>query len=234
MSGSAATSGPIRRSPLDSWYRSAGRGTRIVADMQLPEAWLSPQPKTAALGLADFSWRRRLGCKGPTAEAWLAAQGFRIPADANSATLDERGVLVARLATSEFLVEAVDGGGAAVAEARHGLAAALRPLTVYPVERQDFVVEVSGSPTNALLRQICNVDFEPLLGHAATTSALLLTSMAGVGVVAWPRAGAAGPAVTLWSDPSLAEYFWTTLLEVAADLKGGVAIALPGATGESQ
>jgi len=153
MSERTATSVPTRRSPLDAWYRTAGRGTQLVETMQLPVAWASPQPRTPAVRLVDLSWRQRLGCKGPTAEAWLGAQGFRVPAAANSAALDSQGVLVARLATSEFLVEAVHGGAAAVTAARRSLASAERPSTVYPVERQDFVIELAGAGTNALLRQ---------------------------------------------------------------------------------
>jgi len=84
----------------------------------------------------------------------------------------------------------------------------------------------------ALLRQICSVDFEPLFAAAPQNeSAIVLTSMVGVSVVAWPQAGARGASLTLWSDPSYAEYFWTTLLEVGGELAGGVAVMTPAAGG---
>jgi sarcosine oxidase gamma subunit len=164
---------------------------------------------------ADISDRPRFGCKGPGAESWLAAQACRVPAAANSATLDGDGVLVARLATSEFLVDAVEGGDRRVAAMRAGLADLPRPRQVYPVLRQDQVMTISGTGLAGLLRQTCGVDFAPLLEMAAAAvGPVVLTSMIGVGVVAWPRRRADSPAVTLWCEPSYAHYFWNTLIEV--------------------
>jgi sarcosine oxidase subunit gamma len=179
------------------------------------------------LTLSDLSRRRRFGCKGPGAEDWLTRAGFRVPPGANSAAL-EAGVLVARLATSEFLVEAVAGAGPAVEAARAALGAAERPAAVYPVARQDRVVRIRGPATLALLRQICSVDFEPLLGkRAGVADVVVLTNMIGVGVVAWPQPDASEPALTLWIDPSYAHYFWTTLQDIGRELEGGVGIDEP-------
>jgi sarcosine oxidase subunit gamma len=164
---------------------------------------------------ADHSARPRFGCKGPGAGNWLAAQGCRVPTGPNSATLDADGVFVARLATSEFLIEAVEGGGGRVAAVRAGLADCARPRDVYPVPRQDQVLTISGTGLQGLLRQTCSVDFIPLLESAATADGpVVLTSIIGVGVVAWPRRLAGSPAVTLWCEPSYAHYFWNTLIEV--------------------
>jgi hypothetical protein len=75
-----------------------------------------------------------------------------------------------------------------------------------------------------LLRQICSVDYAPLLAPAVTERAggehdepVLLTSMMGVGVLAWPRRLASGPAVTAWCEPSYGHYFWNTLLEIGRE-----------------
>jgi sarcosine oxidase subunit alpha len=205
-----------RRSPLEAALASAAPAR--------PEA-------NALLWLEDLSPRERFGCKGPGAEAWLAAAGLTVPRAPNSAQVDASGVLVARLAAAEFLVEAVaavaavEGGAARVAAAREQLGSAVRPAEVYPVARADLVIGISGARLNLLLRQICSVDFAPLLeSRAATPGAITLTSMIGVSVVAWVRAGGDGEAVlTLWVDPSFAHYFWTTLLEVGGDL-GAVAV----------
>jgi sarcosine oxidase gamma subunit len=169
----------------------------------------------AILRLDDLSDTRRFGCKGPGAEPWLAAAGYSVPREPNSAAVDASGILVARLATSEFLVEAVDGGGERVESTSRQLGASSRPANVYPVARQDMVVGVQGAGIQTLLRQICSVDFVPLFessGRAAGPVAL--TSMVGVGVVAWPRRTDSGPTLRVWIDPSFAHYFWTTLLEV--------------------
>jgi sarcosine oxidase gamma subunit len=172
----------------------------------------------ALLRLDDLSERPRFGCKGPGAEAWLAGAGYRVPSGANSALVDERGVLVARLATSEFLIEALEGGGGSqqVDLSRHHLATAVRPRNVYPVAREDLVIGIQGAGLPVLLRQICSVDFVPWFESAALDAgAVVLTSMIGVSVVAWPRPLEGGArTLTLWSDPSFAHYFWTTLLEV--------------------
>jgi sarcosine oxidase gamma subunit len=175
----------------------------------------------APVQFEDGSARPRCGCKGPGAEVWLRSLGLRVPAASNSALLDIDGVLVARLASSEFLLEATQPAAAAglarLAAARAQLAGRTQPRDVYPVARQDTVMTIGGPGLNALLRQVCSVDFAPRLDVAADTEEqpVLLTSMIGVGVVAWPRRVAGGAAVTLWCDPSYAHYFWNTLLEVA-------------------
>jgi sarcosine oxidase gamma subunit len=168
-----------------------------------------------SVDFADHSARPRFGCKGPGAGSWLAAQGRRLPLAPNSATLDADGVLVAKLGSSEYLIEAVAGGGEPVAAMRAGCADRARPRDVYPVAREDRVLTISGSGLQVLLRQTCSVDFAPLLEAAgAANGPLVLTSMVGVGVVAWPRRLAGSPAVTLWCEPSYAHYFWETLLDI--------------------
>ena len=171
---------------------------------------------TAALRFDDLTARRRFGCKGPAAEVWLREQGFDVPPGANSGRIDRNKVLVARLATSEFLIEDVDGGGESLQSAWRTLEPAAAPAGVYPVLRQDFVVRISGADTRALLRQICNVDFEPLFAdyRAAADSAVVLTSMAGLGVVAWPVRAGDLDSITLWMDPSFAHYFRSTLRSI--------------------
>ena len=172
------------------------------------------------LRLEDLSPRERFGCKGPGAEAWLAAAGFTVPPAPNSAQVDASGVLVARLAASEFLIEAIEGGDERVVAARGHLGSTGRPAEVYPVARADLVIGLSGGHLEGLLRQICSVDFAPLLeSRAARSGAITLTAMIGVSVVAWVRGTRDGEAaLTLWVDPSFAHYFCTTVLEVAREL----------------
>ena len=211
----------------------------------------------AALRIDDLSARPRFGCKGPGAPTWLAANGYSVPEGANSARLDSRGVLVARLATSEFLIEAIDGGAETVSASLQQLGRPLtppgwplsppatsvnspaspmgppptsvnppaspmspsptptRPLDLYPVARQDLVVGIQGPSLHQLLRQVCSVDFAPLFEACGPHEGpVALTSMIGVGIVAWPRRTDSGSSLTVWLDPSFAHYFWTTLLEV--------------------
>jgi sarcosine oxidase subunit gamma len=174
------------------------------------------------LRFEDLSLRARFGCKGPGAETWLAAAGYRVPPEPNSAAIDADGVLVARLATAEFLIEAADGGAAGRVESTlRRLTPPARPHDVYPVARQDLVIGIEGAATNALLRQTCSFDFAPLIERCERDAGLIiLTSMIGVSVVAFLRRGDRGPVLTLWVDPSFSHYFWTTLLEVGGDLGG--------------
>ncbi|TLY59505.1 MAG: aminomethyl transferase family protein, partial [Gammaproteobacteria bacterium] len=200
-----------RRAPLEAWFRRS-----------LPEA---AARDGAALRFEVLSRRERFGCKGPGAEAWLNASGYRVPPAPNSVVVDTGGVLVARLATAEFLVEAVDGGSERLEATRRQLGSSARPREVYPVARQDLVIGIGGARTNSLLRQICSVDFTPLLETCAADSGpVILTSMIGVAAVAFVRRSPErGPVLTLWIDPSFAHYFWTNLLEAGRDL-GGVLI----------
>jgi sarcosine oxidase, subunit gamma len=178
---------------------------------------------SAPLHFEDCSARPRCGCKGPGAESWLRTQGYRIPAAPNSAAI-EQGALVARLASSEFLIEALDAANDRVGASRLHLQQRAQPRDVYAVVRQDRVTTISGAGLPALLRQICSVDCAPLLAPAASERAsgehdgpVLLTSMMGVGVLAWPRCLENGPAVSVWCEPSYGHYFWNTLLEVGRE-----------------
>jgi sarcosine oxidase subunit gamma len=174
--------------------------------------------------LADLSQRARFGCKGPAAEAFLSWLGLRLPASPNAWTEDDAGRLVARLATSEFLVEASGFEQARVIE----IAAELydpprrRPGLV-PVPRQDLVVELAGPRANDVLRQTCNVNF------AASTSAvtrgagaLVLTMMIGVSVTVLPRVGPHGASFTILADPSFGHYLWSTLADITKGLGGEI------------
>jgi sarcosine oxidase subunit gamma len=226
MTASASTGSPSRRSPIDVWHGTAGAGVRPREDMAQPVS-RGGAPVGEAVTLRDLSWRRRFGLKGPAAQAWLEARHFRVPAPANSWTITD-GVLIGRLATSEFLVEALGASQSRVSDAAAELGSAGRPPGVYPVARQDLVVSLRGDALPDLLRQVCSVDFGAPRGAVRGDSGpLLLTSMIGVAVVAVPLGRDATSEISLWTDPSFAHYFWTTLVDVAADLGGGVLLDDP-------
>jgi sarcosine oxidase subunit alpha len=211
-----AAAAPPKASPLP-----------LPLPLPLPAAGADAASPQAVLHLQDLHTRERFGCKGPLAPAWLQAAGFAVPAAPNSALLDAGGVLVARLASSEFLVEAVEGGAQRVASAAAQLRERSAPAQVYPVAREDLVVGLHGSACGALLRQICSVDFEPLLENCSVDGGpVVLTSMIGVAVVAWVRRRRGEAQLTLWIDPSYAHYFWTTLLEVGGGI-GAMSIDEP-------
>lgn len=179
--------------------------------------------RSSSLAIDDRSSRARLGCKGPGAEAWLASFGLPPPAGPNRWHAVD-GVQVMRLGLGEFLLAAADdapnaanagrtSGAATIARLAAALSAA-RPPGVYPVVREDVVVALTGAALPALLRQVCNVDFTPVQRDSTREAGpVILTSMIGVGVTALVDAAST---LTLWLDPSYADYFLHTLHEVAA------------------
>jgi sarcosine oxidase gamma subunit len=174
-----------------------------------------------------------VGCKGPGAETWLAQVGITVPHGANRYMVDSRGLMSARLATSEFLFEcAGDDADAALAPARRALELGDVPSAVHPVLRQDFVIEIRGSGTHDFFEQTCAIDLAPLARESsATAGPVLMTSMIGVAVVLACRAAEGGPRFTVWSDPSYSHYFWHQLLAIATTLGGGAGPASPTRSG---
>jgi hypothetical protein len=164
--------------------------------------------------------RARVGCKGPAAEAWLATRGIRVPSGANRYEIAESGVLAARLATSEFLLESIDRiVNATVEPVRTSLERADYPRGVYPVLRQDFVLEISGRNAQELFLQTCAVDLLPIeRDSTATSGPLVMTSMIGVSVVLTCRHLADGPHFTVWSDPSYRDYFHSQLQAIVGGI----------------
>lgn len=180
---------------------------------------MSADVRSASLSLRQVSERSRFGCKGPDAEAWLRDQGLDVPQPPNAWSCERGDVLVARLATAEFLVEAL------VPAARIGeiavamLDPAERRAGLVPVLRQDRVLELGGARANDLLLETCNVNFAPLAGAAGTNAGtVVLTSMIGVGVTVIPRRVGGSVTYTIWCDPSYGHYFWSTLNEIAAEM----------------
>jgi sarcosine oxidase subunit gamma len=176
-------------------------------------------PVSATL-LRDVSARPRFGCKGAAAEAWLRELGLDVPGGTNSWSCERGDVLVARLATSEFLVESLAPDNARIREiAASLLDPAQRRSGLVPVLRQDLVLELGGARVNDLLVETCNVNFAPLARDAqAGAGPVVLTSMIGVGVTVIVRRDGAELTHTIWGDPSFGHYFQSTLLGVANDL----------------
>jgi sarcosine oxidase subunit gamma len=170
--------------------------------------------------LRDRSARPRFGCKGPAAENWLRELGLDVPAPANSWSCERGDVLVARLATSEFLVESLSPASTRMGEVAASLLDPVqRRAGLYPVPRQDKVLELAGARANDVLVETCNVDFRPLARDARPQDGpLVLTSMIGVGVTVIARRDGGDVTYTIWCDPSFGEYFAATLAGIANDL----------------
>jgi hypothetical protein len=176
-------------------------------------------PSAVKLSIAA---RERVGCKGPAAVEWLASRGINVPRGWNRYSVDSAGVLCARVATSEFLLEATDDrSDASLAALRAALERADTPSGVYAVLRDDFVLEISGTHMQDLFLQTCAVDLDPIARESTvTTGPVVLTSMMGVSVVLACRQLPDGPRFTAWSDPSTSAYFHSQLQAIAAEIRG--------------
>ena len=215
----------------------AQRTSPVAAELhELRPTWgmLNDMPVALSCGgdiaapvmLCDLSALRRFGVKGPQAAAWLRENGIETPAGINQWSPLANGGIVCRLATSEFLVE--DGW--------HGnlvtpLAAKFQYGTrgVYPVLRQDGELALGGERAAELLVQVCGVNFKALKDGSTD---VVMTSMAGVGVIAVRQLLPSGSVYRFWCDGSYAPYLWETLLSIAKELGGatlGVEEMFPGA-----
>ncbi len=190
----------------------APRWTTVESMKTVARYGADDERNAQVLGIGDLSARRRCGCKGPGAAAWLTAQGLPIPPQPNAWLDLPAGGLIARLGRTEFMIE--DGAGG---DACARLALVAPTSGVYPVLRQDAELVLVGARSNELLLQTCSVDFASL--DLATRPAVL-TSMVGVGVTVIPEPAANSVRYRIWCDGTYGGYLWQTLVEVARDLGG--------------
>lgn len=186
------------------WERNGMRVARQLRD--------DDSARAAVLGLVDLSHLARTGFKGPGAAALLQSLGHELP-DPNAWKPSANGGLIARLATSEFFVEDLNGNATVTAIER---ALAKPPEGVCPVPRQDAALALTGSRVNELLVQTCNVNFQEVSGEV-----VVMTMMVGVAVQALRQTIGGVACQRIWCDPSFAPYLWNTLAEIAEELGGG-------------
>jgi sarcosine oxidase subunit gamma len=205
----------LRRSPLHDRLIPESPRWAELHGMQTPVE-LPGDADAAPIMLADASCLPRMGVKGPNAEEWLRGQGVSVPEGANTWTRTSEGVIVARLARSEFFLEDRPGGGAV--ERWRSL---LEPAPgVYPVIRQDAALALAGERLNDLLVQTCNVDFD---AYPPGARAVVMTSMVGVSVLALRDEARGRRWLRIWCDGTFGPYLWETLLGIARE-EGGAAV----------
>lgn len=180
---------------------------------------VNPEGNMPAVALADLSALGKTGLKGPAAAAWLEGHGIPVPQQYNSWLPLPQGGLIARLAVSEFFIEDAPGGITA-----SGLAHELEPAVagVWPVLRQDAGIALAGDRVAELLAQTCSFNFAALGPNDRTA---VMTSMAGVAVLAIRGSHLDAPCYRIWCDPTYAPYLWDTLAGIAVELGGGVVSA---------
>jgi sarcosine oxidase subunit gamma len=164
--------------------------------------------------------RAQLGCKGPRAAEWLAAQGLAVPTAPNTylaaaAPADGAdGLLAARLGASEFFLEQSAGGQSL---RRVALALGEPCAGVYPVLREDWALTLAGTGALGVLAQVCNVNFAAL---DMDRNPLVMTLIIGVAVLVVPQAEAAERCYRIWCDPTYGPYLSETLGGVVVECGG--------------
>ena len=197
----------LRRSPFADAWATAQPSCVNLTDMLVPETF--GRDACPEIALADLSYLRRSGCKGPDAAAWLKQQGIPTP-DRHNRWLVHRGGVVARLGLTEYFMES-----GLQDDWVSGLHVGSATLT--PVLRQDAALLLCGPRVHELLLQVCSYDFESL--DLAAQEAVM-TQMIGVSVLVILIARRPFSSYRLWCDPSFAHYLWTTLEGIAGELGG--------------
>ena len=205
----------LRRSPLHDLLSAERPDWAEVHGMQT--AFRLPDDEvTGSIMLADATCLPRMGVKGPDAQEWLRSQHMSVPEEANAWTRTTQGVIVARLARSEFFLEDKPGG-----QTVERLRSSLAPAPgLYPVHRQDAALALAGERVNELLAQTCNVNFK---AYATGERTVIMTSMVGVSVLVLSDQSQGTPVLRIWCDGTFGPYLWETLLAVARE-QGGRAV----------
>lgn len=211
---------PFRTSPLADQLKRLNAPHRKINGMlslfTLPDQIeVNQAEKAAQIGIADLSFLTRFGVKGAGAAAWLESAGIPVPDRPNTWYPLSTGGLVARLGSSEFLIEDSLHSRTAWQLAEK---AENPPAQVYPVLRQDAAIALSGEAVNELLLQTCAINFRAL---RLSDRPVLLTAMVGVGVTVIPGERSEQPLYRIWCDGTFGNYLWRTLLAIAEELGGG-------------
>ncbi|MDR1462516.1 MAG: hypothetical protein LBI68_05185, partial [Azoarcus sp.] len=177
------------------------------------------------LALADLSRLPRLGLRGNTAAARLAAEGFAIPDAPNRLSRAASGETLLRLSRNEYLLL---GAPADEGERVRALETALPKAGengLYFLPRQDSHAwfQLSGPRRAEVMAKLCGVDLSPA---AFARDAVAQTSVARIDAIVASDGGpltddpAAG-AFHLLFDRASAAYFREALLDAMREFGGG-------------
>ena len=168
------------------------------------------------LGVCDVSRFQRFGVKGPNAAQWLAEHGIALPQRPNAWVLQAPATLVLRLGNTEFLLEDQGESGfcATLAAAQH-----TAPNGVFPVQRYDLSVQLSGNKIPDLLSELCTLDLREKTLAADT---VVMTQVADISATVLRQTLNNETVYRLWCDGTYGVYMWETLVEIAQEHGGGV------------
>ena len=220
-----------RSSPVTWEYEGyepvSGEIFGMTVPLRLGEDRASEEREAVAeLALGDVSCLWKFGLKGSGGVDWLRERALPVPERIYWWSRLPGGGLIARVDQSEFFFESGWKNGPFAR-----IASALRNeegLHLYPVERQDAGLLLSGRRAGEVLAQTCGFDF------SGVDPLVVMTRLAGVSCMVLPGVCAGVPVFRVWPPPSYATFLWRALLEIVEYLGGTIvgveamqAISLP-------
>lgn len=206
----------FRRSPV---HELLGRTPvwNAIADMPVAVRFESGDVEQSAirtLAICDVSALPKLGIKGSDAENLLIDEGIDIPQQIYETRALPDGGLIARLGSSEFLLESGLANETVTAVANRLQAQPERALVI---ERQDATFLLFGQRACEVFSQTCGLDMS-----VAPLRQLILTRVAGVSCGILPEELNGIPVYRLWIDYSYAAGLWESLTTICGELGGAV------------
>ena len=168
----------------------------------------------AELALGDVSCLWKFGLKGSGGVDWLRERALPVPEEIYWWSRLPGGGFITRVDRSEFFFESGWKNGPFAR-----IASALRDeegLHLYPVERQDAGLLLSGRCAGEVLAQTCSFDF------SGVDPLVVMTRVAGVSCMVLPGVCAGIPVFRVWTPPSYGTFLWRALVEIVEDLGGTI------------
>lgn len=212
----------LRRSQLIGWHAEQGAVYTELADSAFVDRYKSTRDEAsdaAQLGICDLSLLPRQGVTGPGSVEFLQANGYQLPAKANTSVRQTSGNLLSRLSPQEFLrielshIFAKPGNGD-IPNFHVG-----SDDRVYDVPRVDShcLFSVCGNAAAFMFAKLCGVD---LRSHKFADGDVAQTSVARVNaIVIRHDLGASDNYFLLIATPA-AEYLWECLLDAIGEYDG--------------
>lgn len=188
-------------------YRSPLHGHQATAGA--PAAAHGAQ--AAGMALQDLSACERIGFKGRGANDWLARHGVVLPERPNL-LLESGGLIVGRLAASEFVLLCTQPGAQALIDALRSDYRLARPEDCYLVPKADgqAMLALSGAMSFEVLSKMSPVDFRP---REFPAGAIAQTTCARVGTQILHIRSTPSCEVILLVDSSYAVHLWDCITD---------------------
>ena len=174
-----------RRSMLDGWHRANGAEFAACGDWMAVARYASLADERGAagnLGLCDLSAMPRIGVTGAGAWKELAAAGYALPDQANRATRQPDGDVLARLSEEEYLLlgtrilesDSAPAGFPAWSDRQE------RRMYVLPRLDSHCCLAVTGAQGADLLSKLCPLDMRPRVFADGEVAQTALADVAGI------------------------------------------------------